>query len=1483
MIGVIDNALQAITTMIHPQKSLVLCLGLCCGVVAAPTNASETIAPAIEQTLVVPGDGVQVLRLESGQTIEVSVGIESPSLLPANGRLRVSWKLLEADDPEEIPRAPDEGVELARKIDEFGIYTVPTPDWSKILHAIDPDVYVVYRAPVAGSYELRIATDEGEIDLFSTPRWREPGVAPQASPVPVQVPWPQDAEVDVAVLLRPIDLTAEVDVGLYVESEPNDTPEQAQLIPVRETADDYSLNVMATSDDIEYFDNGRVGSSGDDWYRLEFSGREPRLLTACLSIPDQQVAARIRAYTTDERSVTPGNLIPLTEYEDGKNPNERAHQQEEQHRTAINRTLQPGEVYLLRVEANAPGYDLELRIVRPAPFDDPRQAIRHGLYDHLGQVDAWITNRPRGASVERRIRDSGNLMGTNCMSCHTQSGVWGPAVPFAMGYRPQNAQHWRHLVNTCYQSMRPTNELIDAANNTSLPPLDMGDGPAGTRVAGHAVVTLERFLPPRKLQSMQAIRAANFVLQSGDPDGINAAGPGANVGKGVVYNYAGEILASAWRATGEARYFRALEVKARRMLGTGDDVMKSDAIEYCDDLGHRVEFFARYFPTEYAAVALRVAEQERLDSEARDQVVREARELEQQIRAQLDEDLARLRAVQLEDGGWGFDPGQRDGDSWKVDDTTPDPSPTALALIGFEAAGIGKDDPTVARGIAALLNMQHPTGYWNGKSKTGFVSTSYAMHALARYFPTEPPVYAADQFAPREGESLVETIRRVRDLSLTEDVRFAPQLVAAARHDSPLVRYWAMIGLGMLRSDAAIGPLEVGLGDPTKVVREAAHWGFRQQLIDDRGWDQAIGAATSGTDQQRAAVMRALVMKVDGVLPQASVDHDRLAELFAHALNDDPHPGVRAWSTRAAWQWWIWNPPIRTALNTAWGRLLEREEEELLVENAIRYQTQALFIANGHVANASTKHQYPELEALFAQIHEAFQTAVGTNEQLARRLAARLVAVSATFYQQRGGDGGPGQMGYVTKGSAELFGDAVLSELAHIESLAEGDQRHALTRLALEGAANITQEALQEKLVDYSLNGPEDLRSIAADSISDPRLVRLIAVPEQLEPMYAQLLRGAADPPRRGNLSDPILKMYGGVSWELPQTVEQRTEILQYLVPDLSAWLPEQTVEAITNPAEKDQAARSADSTWYLANGLGTSVENNPDLHFEQLAETFPQEFQNDAEARFWVRSVPWILTFERELPEVTVDPNAPPPIDPFEELRSRALRLFLTQLGESALPDSRRLAVELANLTALRKNPEILTALAAMESFEEDEAVLEDVKKVLSQERGEFTKQLAAAVADESQHGFEADADGVVSIPEDFIQDVTYFRDYVVPEMTKVLRGDERSCMICHGEPGRVPSMELHAPDQVGFLPTDKLLTNYRILQARIQIDDVASSKLLRKPLNVQSGEGDGHQGGRRYQPMDAGYLILTKWAESQVMIQERYGRPLQPEKGTE
>jgi hypothetical protein len=40
-----------------------------------------------------------------------------------------------------------------------------------------------------------------------------------------------------------------------------------------------------------------------------------------------------------------------------------------------------------------------------------------------------------------------------------------------------------------------------------------------------------------------------------------------------------------------------------------------------------------------------------------------------------------------------------------------------------------------------------------------------------------------------------------------------------------------------------------------------------------------------------------------------------------------------------------------------------------------------------------------------------------------------------------------------------------------------------------------------------------------------------------------------------------------------------------------------------------------------------------------------------------------------------------------------------------------------------------------------------------------------------------------------------------------------------------------------------------------------VENSKLLRKPLNVQTGKEDGHQGGRRYNPEDRGYQIFRRW----------------------
>src|SRR5690606_19168557 len=120
----------------------------------------------------------------------------------------------------------------ARAIDAEGIYTPPTADWSKLLHALDTDTYVVYRAPLSGVYELRVRPETGKTDLFAGERWREQGSAPDMFPVPDEVTWPSEVAAEVSVSVRNLPIpsaSTAADAGprLTVETEPNDTPEMA--------------------------------------------------------------------------------------------------------------------------------------------------------------------------------------------------------------------------------------------------------------------------------------------------------------------------------------------------------------------------------------------------------------------------------------------------------------------------------------------------------------------------------------------------------------------------------------------------------------------------------------------------------------------------------------------------------------------------------------------------------------------------------------------------------------------------------------------------------------------------------------------------------------------------------------------------------------------------------------------------------------------------------------------------------------------------------------------------------------------------------------------------------------------------------------------------------------------------------------------------------------------------------------------------------
>src|SRR5437870_10984976 len=81
-----------------------------------PAGSTGAEALPIDRSIEFSGEYAQAVELVVGQTVEISAGFRSPSQLPDDGRVSVEWS------------GPD-----------------ANSGWRKVLHALDPDVYLVYR------------------------------------------------------------------------------------------------------------------------------------------------------------------------------------------------------------------------------------------------------------------------------------------------------------------------------------------------------------------------------------------------------------------------------------------------------------------------------------------------------------------------------------------------------------------------------------------------------------------------------------------------------------------------------------------------------------------------------------------------------------------------------------------------------------------------------------------------------------------------------------------------------------------------------------------------------------------------------------------------------------------------------------------------------------------------------------------------------------------------------------------------------------------------------------------------------------------------------------------------------------------------------------------------------------------------------------------------------------------------------------------
>ena len=287
-------------------------------------------------------------------------------------------------------------------------------------------------------------------------------------------------------------------------------------------------------------------------------------------------------------------------------------------------------------------------------------------------------------------------------------------------------------------------------------------------------------------------------------------------------------------------------------------------------------------------------------------------------------------------------------------------------------------------------------------------------------------------------------------------------------------------------------------------------------------------------------------------------------------------------------------------------------------------------------------------------------------------------------------------------------------------------------------------------------------------------------------------------------MSDPILKLWSKVSWGIPATEEQQRNFFDLMIPKFDRYQSPQAIAAIADPARRAEAEKQSAASWYLADRIGDVIANNPDLRHDLVFRRyFPAKAANPVEAHFWVQSIGWMLTHKGKGAAKTKPGNPADKADEDLTIKDRALQLYLNQLRPDAEPATRALAIKMANQTALRRNPEVLTALAKVVQFENSVELKKIAANVLKQGTEKFMPELLDALRKEKDASVAFAGDGMPRPTKEQIDDVLFFRDYVMPELVRQKREDSKSCLACHGVPGAVALVHASARGRVR-LPHD-------------------------------------------------------------------------------
>jgi len=506
---------------------------------------------------------------------------------------------------------------------------------------------------------------------------------------------------------------------------------------------------------------------------------------------------------------------------------------------------QPG-TYYVRVKLTHPFYRLRTRLYDAPPYADPRLAVQAAVDYLIGAGDSWHANTPRRGGLFHRV-SANHQETTLCVACHaTHFTQRAQLYAVRQGYKVNYPHELSFLAERFYNNPRPFYGFE-------------AEGAVWSRVISASANVLSRMSHLMQVYERELTHDPRPAYHSGVAgylglyykDRVKLPGDETNGNTPLVSAY--EVAWYSWETTRDPRLAALIE-QDHEIKNTIDLCYQTLALAAIDKTLH--------------------AEKIRKNSE-------------------------RLLQLQRPDGQWSA---RFDEKSFAVE------FQTGHALWALHAAGIPRDNPQVAKGLAYLLSRQQPFGGWLDplqtyeNFRTPFRETQMAVLALSAYYPAEKAKTAWGR-APAGPLKTLDDLNEVWNVPDTSRLR---EIEALTTVPEPLFRAQALETLGRFGRADSLPIIAARMDDPSKLVMRAAAWAMRQ--VYSRRPEASSQALITALDSPIERV-RWSATRVFATHFSALAKRDEFVPLLVKRTGDSS-PAIAMQAIKAAWQYWYWTPSL---------------------------------------------------------------------------------------------------------------------------------------------------------------------------------------------------------------------------------------------------------------------------------------------------------------------------------------------------------------------------------------------------------------------------------------------------------------------------------------------------------------------------------------------------------------------------------------------